>query len=198
MTVTPMLGDWEIPRISLMRTQERRKLQEHQIPGRLGNLFQDLGAEAAEIQIAGSVFQEEERSGFLEAARQRFADAQPMTFVADIIEATEIQFVLIESLVVEQHATRPGELAYRMVLRESPPPPPPEDPFGALDSDLLDQAAGFVDGVTDALDAVAALGDIPDFTDPSSLVGGATDEAGALIDGLGSIGPAVQSLFGSG
>ncbi|MEJ2386398.1 MAG: hypothetical protein P8Y27_03505 [Chromatiaceae bacterium] len=198
MTVTPMLGDWEIPRISLMRTQERRKLQEHQIPGRLGNLFQDLGAEAAEIQIAGSVFQEEERSGFLEAARQRFGDAQPMTFVADIIEATEIQFVLIESLVVEQHATRPGELAYRMVLRESPPPPPPEDPFGALDSDLLDQAAGFVDGVTDALDAVAALGDIPDFTDPSSLVGGATDEAGALIDGLGSIGPAVQSLFGSG
>ena len=25
MTVAPMLGDWEIPRISLMRTQERRK-----------------------------------------------------------------------------------------------------------------------------------------------------------------------------
>jgi hypothetical protein len=29
-------------------------------------------------------------------------------------------------------------------------------------------------------------------------VGGATDEANALIDGLVNIGPAVQSLFGSG
>ncbi len=198
MTVTPMLGDWEIPRISMMRTQERRKLHEHRVPGRSGSLFQDLGADPAEIRIAGSVFETEERNGFLEAARQRFADAEPMTFVADIIEATEIQFVLIESLVVEEHAARPGELAYHMVLRESPPPPPPDDPFGALDSDLLDQAAGFVDGVTDALDAVAALGDIPDFSDPSSLVGGAADEAGALIDGLGSVGPAIQSLFGSG
>ncbi|MDW4498763.1 hypothetical protein R5H30_12275 [Sulfitobacter sp. D35] len=198
MTVTPMLGDWEIPRISMMRTQEHRKLQEHRIPGRAGSLFQDLGTDPTEIQIAGSVFQEEERTGFLEDARQRFADAEPMTFVADIVAATEIQYVLIESLVVEEHAARPEELAYRMVLRESPPPPPPNDPFGALDSDLLDQAAGFVDGVTDALDAVAALGDIPDFSDPSSLVGGATDEATALLDGIGSIGPSVQSLFGSG
>lgn len=198
MTVTPMLGDWEIPRISMMRTQEQRKLLEHRVPGRSGSLFQDLGADPAEIQIAGSVFEAEERTGFLDEARQRFVDAEPMTFVADIIEATEIQFVLIESLVVEEHASRPGELAYRLVLRESPPPPPPDDPFGALDSDLLDQAAGFIDGVTDALDAMAALGDIPDFTDPSSLVGGATDDATALIDGLGNIGPAVQSLFGSG
>jgi hypothetical protein len=198
MTVTPMLGDWEIPRISMMRTEERRKLSEQRVPGRRGSLFQDLGADPAEIQIAGSVYAEEERTGFLDAARQRFADAEPMTFVADIVQATEIQFVLIESLVVEERASHPGELAYRMVLRESPPPPPPDDPFGALDSDLLDQAAGFVDGVTDALDAVAALGDIPDFTDPSALVGGATDEAAALIEGLGSIGPAVQSLFGSG
>ena len=196
MTVTPMLGDWEIPRISMMRTQEARKLHEHRVPGRAGSLFQDLGANPAEIQIAGSVFEAEERKGFLDDARQRFVDAEPLTFVADIIEATEIQFVLIESLVVEENASRPGEFAYRMVLRESPPPPPPNDPFGALDTDLLDQAAGFIDGVTDALDAVTALGDIPDFTDPSSLVGGATDEATALIDGLGSIGPAVQSLFG--
>lgn len=196
MTVKPMLGDWEIPRISMMRTAEQRKLKQHGIPGRVGNLFQDLGAEATEIQVAGSVFDEDERSEFLDAARQRFADAEPMTFVADIVEATEIQFVLIESLVVEEHATRPGELAFHMVLRESPPPPPPNDPFGALDSDLLDQAAGFVDGVTDALDAVAALGDIPDFSDPSALVGGATDDANALIDGIGSISTSIQSLFG--
>ena len=198
MTVTPMLGDWEIPRIALLRTEEARKLAEHRVPGRVGSVFQDLGTEPTRIEIAGSVFAEEERTGFLDEVRTRFAEAEPLTFVADILQATDIQFVLIESLVVEEHGTHPDELGYRMVLRESPPPPPPADPFGALDTDLLDQAAGFVDGVTDALDAVAALGDIPDFTDPSSLVGGATDDATALIDGLGSVGPAIQSLFGSG
>lgn len=198
MTVTPMIGDWEVPRTALMRTDQVRKLAEHRVPGREGSVFQDLGADPVTIDIAGSVFSEEERSGFLDAARERFAAARPMTFVADILRATDIQYVMIENLVVEEHATRPDEIAYRMTLRESPPPPPPPDPFGAIDSDLLDQAGGFIDGVTDALDAVAALGDIPDFTDPSSLVGGATDEAAALIDGIGSVGPAIQSLFGSG
>lgn len=198
MTTVPMLGDWEIPRIATMRTEEARKLAEHRVPGRAGSVFQDLGAAPVTIEVAGSVYSDDERTGFLDEARARFAAAEPLTFVADILQATDIQYVLVESLVVEEVATRPGEFAYRMRLRESPPPPPPADPFGDLDAGLLDQAAGFVDGVTDALGAVAALGNIPDFRDPSALVGGATDEAAALIDGLGAIGPAVQSLFGSG
>ncbi len=197
MTTTPMLGDWEIPRIAFLRTQEARKLAEHRIPGRTGSLYQDLGAEPVTIEIAGSVFSDDERTGFLDEARARFAAAEPLTFVADILHATDIQYVLVQSLTVEEVATRPGEIAYRMMLRESPPPPPPGDPFGGLDAGILGDAAGFIDGVTDALAAVSALGDIPDFSDPSSLVGGATDEAAALIDGIGGIGASVQSLFGS-
>lgn len=197
MTVTPMLGDWEVPRVARLRTEEARKLAEHRVPGRAGSLWQDLGAEPVRIEMAGSVFAEEERTGFLDAARQRFAAAEPLTFVADILRATDIQYVLIESLVVEERADRPGEIAWSMVLRESPPPPPPPDPLGGIDAGLLDAAGSFVDGVTSALDAVAALGDVPDFTDPSSLVGGATREAVALIEGIGSAAPAIQSLFGS-
>lgn len=198
MTTVPMLGDWEIPRIASLRTEESRKLAEHRVPGRAGSVYQDLGAAAVVIDVAGSVFSDDERTGFLDEARSRFAAAEPLTFVADILHATDIQYVLVESLVIEEVATRPGELAYRMRLRESPPPPPPGDPFGDIDAGLLDQAAGFVEGVTDALGAVAALGDIPEFSDPSALVGGATDEAAALIDGLASVGPALQKLFGSG
>lgn len=198
MTVTPMLGDWEVPRIARLRTEEARKLAEHRVPGRAGSVWQDLGAEPVRIEIAGSVFAEEERNGFLDEARQRFAAAEPLTFVADILRATDIQYVLIESLVVEEHAGRPGEIAWAMVLRESPPPPPPPDPFGGIDAGLLDAAGDFVDGVVGALEAVSALGDIPDFSDPSALVGGATQEATALVQGIGSVAPAIQSLFGSG
>lgn len=196
MSVTPMLGDWEVPRVSLLRTEEARKLTEYRVAGRSGSVWLDMGADPVTIEVAGSVFSEAERTGFLDAARARFAAAEPLTFVADIIRATDVQYVLIESLVVEEVAARPDEIAWRMTLRESPPPPPPPDPFGAIDTGLLDAAAGFVDGVTAALDAVAALGDIPDFTDPSALVGGATTEAVALIDDLGGVSSAITSLFG--
>ena len=198
MTVTPMLGDWEVPRVSMLRTEEARKLSEHRVPGRAGSVWQDLGADPVTVEIAGSVFSTEEREGFLDGARQRFAAAEPLTFVADILHATDLQYVLIESLVVEERAERPDEIGYRLRLRESPPPPPPADPFGAIDTDLLDQAGNFLDGITDALDAISALGSIPDFSDPSALLGGTTDEATALMDGIAEVAPAIQSLFGSG
>lgn len=196
MTVVPVLGDWEIPRIALMRTEEARKLAEHRVAGRPGSVFQDLGAESTVVEIAGSLHSEDERTGFMDEARARFLAAEPLTFVADITRATDIQYVVIDNLVLEQRGDRPDEIAYRIRLRESPPPPPPPDPFGAIDTSLLDQAAGFVDRVSAALDAIDALGDIPDFTDPSSLLGGATDQVVSALDGLASIGGQLQELFG--
>lgn len=192
-----MLGDWEIPRIAMMRTEEARKLSEFRIPGRAGSIWQDLGSEAMVIEVAGSVYAEAESTAFLDDVRGKFAAAEPLTFVADIVHATDLQYVLIESLVIEEHGDRPDEIAYRMTLRESPPPPPPSDPFGAIDADLLGAAGAFIDGVSSALDAVAALGDLPDFSDPSSLLGGTTQEAIGAIDRLGSVASSIQSLFGS-
>lgn len=198
MAVTPMLEDWAVPRIARLNTTQVRKLSAFSVPGRDGRVYQDLGADAATIEIAGSVFTDEERTTFLQTAREKFAAGAPVTFVADIAEATDIQYVLIEALVVEERGTRPGELAYHMRLRESPPPPPPPDPLGGIDAGLLDAAAGLVDDVTGALDALDALGNIPDFSDPGALLGGATDEALAAMDRIGEVGATLQSLFGSG
>ncbi len=181
----------------MMRTEEARKLSEFRIPGRAGSIWQDLGSEAMVIEIAGSVYAEEEWTAFLDDARGKFTAGEPLTFVADIVHATDLQYVLIESLVIEEHGDRPDEIAYRMRLRESPPPPPPSDPFGAIDGDLLAAAGSFIDGVSSALDAVAALGDLPDFSDPSSLLGGTTEEAVSAIGRLGSVASSIQSLFGS-
>ena len=76
----------------------------------------------------------------------------------------------------EQRGDRPDEVFYHLTLRESPPPPPPPDPLGGIDTSLLDEAAGFVDGVTDALDALDALANLPDFSDPTALLGGTLDQ----------------------
>lgn len=196
MAVKPVLGDWEIPRVGLMRTAEARKFAELPVPGRQGSLFQDLNAEPTLVEIAGSLFADEERSEFLTTVREKFRAGEPVTFVADITEATDIQFVVIDSMRVEQRADRPDEVFYHLTLRESPPPPPPPDPLGGIDTSLLDQAAGFVDGVTDALDALDALANLPDFSDPTALLGGTLDQVTTALDQLGGVSSAISELFG--
>jgi hypothetical protein len=194
--VKPVLGDWEIPRVGMMRTAEARKFAELPVPGRQGSLFQDLNAEPTMVEIAGSLFANEERSEFLTTVREKFRAGEPVTFVADITEATDIQFVVIASMRFEQRGDRPDEVFYHLTLRESPPPPPPPDPLGGIDTSLLDQAAGFVDGVTDALDALDALANLPDFSDPTALLGGTLDQVTTALDGLGGVTSAISQLFG--
>jgi hypothetical protein len=194
--VKPVLGDWEIPRVGMMRTAEARKFAELAVPGRQGSLFQDLNAEPTVVEIAGSLFADEERSEFLTTVREKFRAGEPITFVADITEATDIQFVVIDSMRFEQRGDRPDEVFYHLTLRESPPPPPPPDPLGGIDTSLLDEAAGFVDGVTGALDALDALANLPDFSDPTALLGGTLDQVTTALDGLGSVTSAITQLFG--
>lgn len=196
MAVKPVLGDWEVPRVAMMRTAEARKFAELAVPGRQGSLFQDLNAEPTLVEIAGSLFADEERSEFLTTVREKFRAGEPVTFVADITEATDIQFVVIDSMRFEQRADRPDEVFYHLALRESPPPPPPPDPLGGIDTSLLDEAAGFVDSVTDALDALDALANLPDFSDPTALLGGTLDEVTTALDQLGGVTSAITDLFG--
>jgi len=196
MTTTPLLGDWEVPRIQKLRSDEQRRIAELPVPGRAGSLLQDLNKIPAAIEIQGSLFADE-RSDFLSSVREKFHAGEPLTFVADITEATDIQYVMIESLVVEESSRFPDQIDYLMKLRESPPPPPPPNPLGAIDDDLLGQAEGFIDGVTDVLDAIDGLADIPDFSDPTALLGGTLNDVTGAIGQLDEIGGLIDSLFGS-
>jgi len=138
----------------------------------------------------------DERSEFLASVREKFNAGEPVTFVADITEATDIQYVMIESLVVEESSLRPEQIDYTLKLRESPPPPPPADLLGGIDDGLLGLAEDFVDGVTDVMDAIDALANIPDFSDPSELLGGTLDDATGALDQLQDVGGLINDLFG--
>ena len=118
-----------------------------------------------------------------------------MTFVADIVTATEIQYVVIETLRFEQSASRPDEIEYLIALRESPPPPPPPAP--SLDDGLLDEAGGFLDSVTGALNAIDAVS-VPDFGDPTPPLSGTLDGTKAALEGLSEVPGKLTDLFGSG
>lgn len=198
MNVKPVLGDWEIPRIQSIQSLEKRNFVELDIPGRVGSLFQDMNAGPTRVAIYGSLYGDEARNEFLEELRGKFRAGEPVTFVGDIVTATEVQYVIIETLQFEENGLNPDQLAYYIILKESPPPPPPPDPLGGIDTDLLDQAGDFLDSVTGALDVIDALGSVPDFTDPTPPLSGIIDEAGTALEGFASIGSDLANLFGEG
>ncbi len=196
MSARPVLGDWEIPHVSAIYSTEERSFSEFQVPGRSGSLLQDMDREPLKLAISGSLYGEESRDEFLQKVREKFLAGEPVTFTADILTATELQYVVIESLKFHQSGSSPDEMAFLVVLRESPPPPPPSDPLGGLDSDLLDQAAGLVDSVTGALDALDALSDIPDISDPTPPLRNTLSGVSDAVSGLADVASEIGKLFG--
>lgn len=198
MNQQPVLGDWEIPRISAIRTLESRRFVELPVPGRVGSLFQDLNTAPTRISISGSLYGDEARNDFLEKLREKYKTGDPVTFVADIVTATEVQYVVVESLRLEESGKHPDQTEYVIVLQESPPPPPPPDPLGGLDGGLLGDAAGLVGDITNAIDAVSKLADIPSFKDPTPALKGVVDGVKSATGGLGDLGTKLTDLFGAG
>jgi hypothetical protein len=195
--VKPVLGGWEIPRIAAIETRERRDFVELPVPGKVGSLFQDLNTTPTCVAVSGSLYGDEARDDFLDELRGKFRDGEPVTFVADIVTATAVQYVVIEALTLRESGEVPDQTDYRVVLRESPPPPPPPDPLGGLDAGLLDQAAGFLDAVGGALDLIDGLGSLPDVSDPTPALSGALDGVTAATAGLGdALGP-LTAIFGA-
>ncbi|HEX9116931.1 MAG TPA: hypothetical protein VGA61_12755 [Anaerolineae bacterium] len=198
MKIKPVLDDWEIPNIEAVQMLERRTLVELPVPGRTGSLYQDLNTAPARIAIFGSLYGDDARADFLTKLRGKFRDGAPVTFVADILTATSVQYVVVESLDFGESGTRPDQITYTIQLRESPPPPPPPDPLGGLDAGLLDQAGSFLGSVTGALDAIKGLGSIPEISNPAEPLKGALGSVKSAVGGLGDAATKLTGLFGSG
>jgi hypothetical protein len=196
--VKPLLGDWEIPNIAGLETLEKRELAELEVPGRVGSLFQDLNAAPTRIAIRGSLYGDERRDEFLSKVREQFRAGEPVTFVADILTATDVQYVLIETMQFAEAGETPDETSFLLLLRESPPPPPPPDPLGGLDTGLLEQAGALVDSVAGALEALDALANIPDIQDPTPPLNGVVDSAATAVSTIAGVGGALTELFGNG
>ena len=195
MSLTPMLADWELPRVTRLETLETRDFLELPVPGRAGSLFQDLDRRPARILIEGSVFGSEAGLEMLNAVREKYLAGAPMTFVSDIATGTDIQYVLLQQLHVQAEASAPDQIDYTLWLTESPPPPPPADVLGGIDTSLLDDAAGLLDQAMGALDALEALGSMPAISDPTGPLAGILGDTAPAIGQLGSIGAGLRGLL---
>lgn len=197
MKVKPMIGDWEIPRIESIHTYENRRFVELAIPGKLGSLYQDMHNNPMSLVIVGSLYGEESNSIFLETVREKFNAGDPVTFIGDIVTATEVQYVLIESLQLKESSHRPDQIDYAIVIKESPPPPPPPNPLGELDTGLLDDAGSFLDSVTNGLDLLDSLGSVPDISDPTPPLSDALSGVEAATEGLEASLSPLTEIFGT-
>ncbi|MCG8311978.1 MAG: hypothetical protein MI976_02075 [Pseudomonadales bacterium] len=197
MSVKPMLGDWEIPRVADMQTLEQRSMVELNIPGQTGSVYQDMNSLPMQLMLSGSLYGSETNNDFLEQVREKYQEGAPVTFVSDIVTGTELQYVVIETMAFQINARNPEQLDYFLTLKESPPPPPPSSSgfLDGLDTSLLDEAGALVDSVSGALDALDALGNIPDFGDPSGPLESTLDEVDGIMSDLGDIASSLGDLF---
>jgi hypothetical protein len=196
MSLVPMIGDWEVPRVTRLETLEAREFLELPIPGRAGSLFQDLNRHPARIVIEGSVFGEQAGLDFLNALREKYLAGEPLTFVSDIVTGTDIQYVLLQQLHIQAEASAPDQIDYALWLAECPPPPPPADILGGIDGGLLDAAAGMLDSAMGALDALAALGSMPELSDPTTGLANILSDTGPALTQLGQVGNGLRDLLG--
>ncbi len=163
--IRPMIGEWAIPSIERVAALESRRLAVLPVPGLSGDLQQDLGRGALAVEITGSLQGDESRDEMLAELRAKFLAGQPVDFVADIVNESELERVVVEVLDLEEAASELDTVRFRVVLREytEPPEPPPSPGIGAdfgteLDTDLdLEAALGL-----DLLDLPAILVPVPD------------------------------------
>jgi hypothetical protein len=182
-----MLDQWEVPRIEHIRAVERRRFASVPVVGLSGQVYQDLGRGALEVEIIGSLSSDEARDAFVTELRQRYAAGTPVDFVADITKDSELEQVVVTSFVLEEVAGRPDWFRYRITLTEHTEPPEPPGPDFGFEPDLgLDVELGL-----DLLDLPGLLAAVPPLDDMLAPV---EESAKALSDTLGRAGELLSPL----
>lgn len=196
MLVKPMIGSWEVPRIESITTHESRRLAALPVPGLSGALHHDLGRDAMCVEIAGALYGDEARDGFLKVLREKFLLGDPVDFVADIVGESELEQVLIEGFELQETATLADTFVYRLRLREYTEPPEPAglgDDFG-LD---VDAALGLdVELGLNLLDLPGLLGDVPQLGDLLTPVKTAAADLKTAMGGAATLLQPLSDLLG--
>lgn len=150
MPLRPMIDDLELPLVQELDLLERRDLAEHRPPGMDGSLLQNLGRGAACLALWG-VAAGPDALELTEELDGIFRAGEPVSFIADIVEDSEIETVQIDDLRFQELAGRPRRVAFALTLREHVEPVEPED-VSPMEAELLEDAEGLMDDLVEGLD----------------------------------------------
>lgn len=125
--IRPMLDDMELPLVQVLRTEEDQVWVEQGVPALDGSLFQRLGRAPTHTFVQG-VMSGSDAVENVEKLRKLFQAAEPVTFTADIMTATQVTQMLITDLAVRELAGKPHCFSYAATLVEFTPTPEPVRP----------------------------------------------------------------------
>jgi len=191
MIIRPMLGEWELPCVERVELLESRRLARLGVPGLVGDLHQDLGAQSLTVAVTGSLDGDQRRSDLLTSLQEAFLSGAPLPFVADIVESSELENVVIISFEVVETRELHGETFYRIVLRQYVEPPPPPSGLPALPEDMLGDLADLAGSLMDAMDLPGLLGGVPSLADPTEAIRPALD---SVKEAVGQVPAALDDL----
>ena len=196
--MTIELGSVSLSQLTHISVSEEARIVRHPVPGMSGDLSQTLGRPSVMVHFQG-IFYGAQALDDLDTLRSAYLEQQPVDFFTDAVGEGYFTQVLITRLAVSQSAGYVDQFDYTCEVMEyiEPPEPIVSTSFGldGLDTSLLDEAAGFIDDVQNALqevsDLVDLLANIPSFGDPTSrlpeMLTGFTGAASSGVTALSEI-----------
>ncbi len=188
------LGKVELNKIHKIVTLEQADWVAHRIPGKLGNLVQDLGRDSVQLEISG-IFYGQKAGENLEFLRKIHKQRKAVDFVAEIVGEAYFSLVVLEKIEVWQVARSPDEFSYRLIVTEYVEPPKPSASPGVspldkkikLESDRLMNVVS----LTDALQ----MGNLPEITNPLKPLKTALEPVKEATKNFGQATAALKALF---
>lgn len=168
------LGSVTLEHLTRVDVCEAMRVVRHSAPGLSGDLSQVMGRRSVTVRLQGIFYGAEAASG-LQALRTAHLAGEPLDFFSEAVGEGYFAQVLITRLQVAQRAGYADEFDFACEVVEYVEPPQPLGSglglLDALDAPLLEEAAGFMDGVQNALAQVGGLVDLiaqaPAFGDPT-------------------------------
>ena len=194
------LAGINLERLTKVAVRERARIVRHGVPGLSGDLAQTLGRPSVEVTFWG-IFYGATADDDLAQLRQAHLAHQPVDFFTEAVGEGYFSQVLITDLLVTQRAGYADQFDFTCTVVEYVRPPEPVlvNPLAALDTSLIDEAAGFVDDVQNALEQVSQLTDllanVPSFADPTGRLPAMLEAFSGIAGGGTGVLSGIRDLF---
>lgn len=188
------LGGIKLNRVHRIVTSEQANLVSHRIPGKTGNVMQDLGRDSVRLQINGIFYGAQGvASKDLEALRKIYKQRKPVDFVAEIVGQAYFSKVIVEQFEVFQLAYEPEQFSYKLVIAESPVETQVTDRPN-LDQGIQVEAGNLINVAI--IPDVLALGSLPEITNPIEPLRGALEPVKTATQNFSAATEGLRAIFG--
>jgi hypothetical protein len=194
------LAKTSLANLTEVEVRERARVAIHPVPGLSGDLSQTLGRSSVEVALRG-IFYGPDAADKLGQLRAVYLAGKPVDFFADAVGEGYFSQVLVTRLDIAQCAGELDQFTFACELIEYVVPPEPAAPslLPGIDAGLLDEAAGFMDDVQNAIEEVSQLADllgsIPSFGNPTERLKQMPEQFETLSGGAATLLGGIRGLF---